>query len=223
MIQFYQYGVMDYHEAWTKMRDFTMSRTDAAADEIWALEHPPVYTLGLAGKSTHILTPPDAPIVRTDRGGQVTYHGPGQLVFYTLLDLRRLGLGARRLVDLLEQAVIDYLAEHRIDAIGAQGVRGVYTPEGKIASIGLRVRRGCCYHGVSLNVDVEPGAFDCINVCGEEDIAISRLIDYGVAADKAQVANDMFHHLRDRLSAPDSSPSAQSPQSRRQPDITGEK
>ncbi|ESQ17512.1 MAG: hypothetical protein N838_00135 [Thiohalocapsa sp. PB-PSB1] len=159
------------------MRRFTDQRDSRSDDQLWLLEHPPVFTLGQAGRLEHVRSPGDIPVLQTDRGGQVTYHGPGQLVAYLLLDLRRAGIGVKRLVHLLEESVITLLAEQGIDASTRLGAPGVYVNSAKIASIGLRVRRGCCYHGIALNVDLDLEPFQRINPCGYPGLQVTRLID----------------------------------------------
>jgi len=170
-------GLVDYESTWRDMQRFTDTRTPTTRDEIWFLEHPPVFTLGMNGRREHVLAPGDIPVVPVDRGGQVTYHGPGQLVVYPLLDLRRLGLGVRELVMRLENAVIELAAGYGVDAVGRRDAPGVYVGGKKLASIGLRVRRGCSYHGLALNVvnDLEP--FSRINPCGFEGLQVIRIAD----------------------------------------------
>lgn len=164
------------------MRAFTDARTSETPDELWLVEHPPVFTLGQAGRSEHLLDPGDTPVVVTDRGGQVTWHGPGQVVLYTLLDLARPKLGVRALVTALERSVIDLLGEYGIEARARTDAPGVYVEEAKIAALGLRVRRGRCYHGLALNVacDLEP--FTRIAPCGFRGLRVTRLADHGVSA-----------------------------------------
>lgn len=156
----------DYDPIWQQMKAFTHARDEHTTDEIWLLEHPPVFTQGLAGKAEHVLNPKNIPVVQTDRGGQVTYHGPGQLMVYTLIDLHRLNLGTRDFVIKLEQTVIDLLADFGIEAAGKRDAPGVYVEGAKICSIGLRVRRGRAYHGIALNVDMDLSPFKLINPCG---------------------------------------------------------
>ena len=170
-------GLLPYLPAWQAMQAYTERRDATAADEIWLLEHPPVFTQGLNGKAHHLLAPGDIPVIPVDRGGQVTYHGPGQLVAYLLVDLRRRGWGVRHMVDLMEQAVIRLLAGYGIDAHARRDAPGVYVEAAKIASLGLRVRRGCCYHGLSLNVSADLEPFTRINPCGYADLAVTRLAD----------------------------------------------
>jgi lipoyl(octanoyl) transferase len=173
-------GRADYEPVWRAMQAFTKARDDATADELWFVEHPPVFTLGLAAKPEHVLDAGAIPVVRIDRGGQVTYHGPGQLVAYALLDLRRAGYGVKELVRRLEQSVVDLLAGYRVEGARQAGMPGVYVGGAKIAAIGLRVSRGCTYHGISLNVDADLAAFARINPCGYPGLAATRLADLGV-------------------------------------------
>lgn len=168
-------GVTDYQKTWKNMRDFTDSRNNASIDEIWILQHPPVFTQGLAGKSEHILDSHDIPIIQTDRGGQVTYHGPGQLVVYVLIDLKRKQLHARELVRKLENSVIDLLAQLSITANGKCDAPGVYVHNEKICSIGLRVRKGSSYHGIALNVDMDLTPFHYINPCGYQGMKMTQI------------------------------------------------
>jgi lipoyl(octanoyl) transferase len=188
-----------YEPTWRAMQRFTDERTEETADEIWMVEHPPVFTLGLNASREHLLRPGDIDIVQIDRGGQVTYHGPGQLVIYPLLDLRRLKLGVRDLVVALENAVIDYVAERGVTAAGSRQAPGVYVDGAKLASIGLRIRRGASYHGMSLNVSMDLAPFERINVCGYQGLRVTRLNDLGVADDVAGVARDLTPHLLRRL------------------------
>jgi lipoyl(octanoyl) transferase len=160
------------------MRDFTDRRTRETADELWLVQHPPVFTQGQAGRPEHLLNPGDIPVVQTDRGGQVTYHGPGQLVAYPLLDLRRLGLGVRDLVNLLESSVIQFLAKWNLAAVARPDAPGVYVDGRKIASLGLRVRHGCSFHGVSLNIHMELAPFLRINPCGYNGLQMTQLADW---------------------------------------------
>jgi lipoyl(octanoyl) transferase len=170
-------GLVDYEATWRSMQKFTDQRDAGSDDEVWFLEHPPVFTLGLNGRREHVLAPGDIPVLHVDRGGQVTYHGPGQLVVYPLLDLRRLGIGARDLVSSLENAVIELCAGFGIHAVARPDARGVYVEGRKLASIGLRIRRGCSYHGLALNAvnDLEP--FSRINPCGYQGLQLVRLAD----------------------------------------------
>ena len=178
------------------MRDFTMARSAETADELWQVEHPPVYTLGVAAKPEHLpRTNNGIPVVKTDRGGQITYHGPGQVVIYTLLDLRRRNLGVRALVRKLEQAVIELLKAYRIEAKGREDAPGVYVAGAKVAALGLRIRNGCCYHGLSLNVDMDLSPFDAINPCGYPGLAVTQLRELGVPDSPDAVANKLLEKL----------------------------
>ncbi len=181
------------------MQRFTEIRDPSTPDEIWFVEHPPVFTLGLNASREHLLAPADIPVVQIDRGGQVTYHGPGQLVIYPLIDLQRLRLGVRALVMALESAVIDYVAGFGIVASGSREAPGVYVAGAKLASIGLRIRRGSSYHGMALNVSLDPEPFGRINVCGHRGLAVTRLGDLGVGADVNTVARDLTPHLLQHL------------------------
>lgn len=181
------------------MQDFTEQRTAATADELWFLEHPPVFTLGRNGKEEHLLDPGTIPVIRVDRGGQVTYHGPGQLVVYTLLDLRRRQLGVQSLVNRLEQAVIDLLAAQAVPAHRRAGAPGVYVEGRKIAALGLRVRRGCSFHGLSLNVDMDLAPFARINPCGYRDLEVTQLADLGVCTTPAALSTALQDHLEEQL------------------------
>jgi lipoyl(octanoyl) transferase len=188
-------GLAAYEPTWRAMQKFTDERQDETADEIWFVEHPPVFTLGLNASREHLLAPGDIPVVQIDRGGQVTYHGPGQLMIYPLLNLRRLKLGVRDLVVALENAVIAYAAEVGISAAGSRQAPGVYVDGAKLASVGLRIRRGACYHGMALNVSLDPKPFERINVCGYKDLRVTRLADHGVSAAVDRVAADLTPHL----------------------------
>lgn len=172
------------------MQAFTDERGPETPDELWLLEHPPVYTLGMNADPLHVLAAGDIPVLRIDRGGQVTYHGPGQLVAYPLLDLRRAGLGVRDLVTALETSVIRYAACCGITATLRPGAPGVYVDGAKLASIGIRVRRGCSYHGLALNVDMDLGPFRRINPCGYEGLSMTQLADWGVASSVEAVAGE---------------------------------
>jgi len=168
-------GLLAYEPVWRAMHRFTDARTADTADELWSVQHPPVFTQGQAGKPEHLLAPGDIPVIQVDRGGQVTYHGPGQIVLYPLLDLRRLGLGVRELVTLIEQALIDTLADFGLEAQRQAGAPGVYVGAAKIAALGLRVRRGCSFHGLAFNIDMDLAPFGLINPCGYEGLAVTQL------------------------------------------------
>ena len=172
-------GLSEYEPVWRAMQAFTDGRQASTLDEIWFVEHPPVFTLGLNAGREHLLAPGDIPVVQIDRGGQVTYHGPGQLLVYPLIDLRRRRLNVRELVVALEDAVIAYVAELGLKAQGSRAAPGVYVDGAKLASVGLRIRRGSSYHGLALNVALDLEPFERINVCGHRGLAVTRLIDHG--------------------------------------------
>ena len=198
-------GFAPYEPTWRAMQAFTDNRESSTPDEIWFVEHPPVFTLGLNASREHLLAPGDIPVVQIDRGGQVTYHGPGQLVVYPLVDLRRRRLSVRELVVALEDAVIAYAAELGVTAQGSRAAPGVYVDGAKLASVGLRIRRGASYHGLALNVSLDLEPFERINVCGHRELAVTRLADHAarVAAlgDDAMdtVANGLTPHLLRQL------------------------
>jgi lipoyl(octanoyl) transferase len=174
-------GLAEYTSTWHAMQAFTATRDAESPDEIWLLQHPPVFTLGQAGKREHILADLDIPVIAIDRGGQVTYHGPGQVVAYVMLDLRRRGYGVKELVRRLEQAAIDLLADLAVAAERLAGAPGVYVGGAKIAALGLRVRNGCSYHGLSLNVAMDLAPFSAINPCGYPGLAVTQTRDLGIA------------------------------------------
>ncbi len=186
----------DYETVWKEMRAFCDSRGADAADEMWLLQHAPVYTLGQAGRAEYLLRENGIPLVRSDRGGQITYHGPGQLVAYLMLDLRRRGWGARRLARAIENAVIALLAEYGIAAEGKPDAPGVYIRGAKIAALGLRIRRGCTYHGMSFNVDMDLSPFDDIAPCGFAGLRATQLADHAAAPPLSAVQEDLARHLR---------------------------
>lgn len=192
-------GVCYYLDTWQSMRAFTDSRVATSQDELWLLEHPPVFTLGQAGRREHILDAGNIPVIQTDRGGQVTYHGPGQLVAYVLLDLGRAHLGIKALVNLLEAAVIDLLGELGIDAEARPGAPGVYVQGAKIASLGLRVRRHCSYHGLALNLDMDLEPFSRINPCGYPGLTVTHLADFGLDMTMDKVQLRLAYALSRRL------------------------
>ena len=193
-------GLSPYTDTWQAMKSFTEARTAKTPDEIWLLEHPPVYTYGVAGRAEHLPAPETAvPLIKVDRGGQVTYHGPGQLVAYVLVDLRSRGLTVRGLVRCIEQAVIDLLAELGIVGERSDGAPGVYVDGAKIAALGLRVRRGCAYHGVALNVDMDLSPFGDIDPCGYPDMRVTQLRDLGVRTPIGHVAERLVSNLQKQL------------------------
>jgi lipoyl(octanoyl) transferase len=188
-------GRVRYEPIWETMRFFNQARGPATPDEIWLLQHEPVFTLGLAGRHEHVLDPGDIPVVHCDRGGQVTYHGPGQVVAYLMLDLRRRNLGVKELVRRIEQAVIELLGGYRIAGARRAGMPGVYVGGAKVAAVGLRIAHGCSYHGVALNVDVDLAPFACIDPCGYPGLATTRLADLGVTEDPQQVEQRLLEAL----------------------------
>ena len=194
-----QLGLVDYTPTWQAMQVFTDSRTPATPDELWCVEHPPVYTLGLAGKPEHLIMPSSIEVVKCDRGGQVTYHGPGQLVVYLLIDFKRMGIGVRELVRRIEQAIIDMLGELGIAAYGDVNAPGVYVGGEKIASLGLRIKNGAVYHGLSLNVDMDLTPFLWINPCGYAGLKVTQIKDQGVALTVAQAAERLLPQLERHL------------------------
>ena len=188
-------GLQNYQETWEAMLAFTQSRTNDTEDELWLLEHPPVFTFGQAGKKEHLLNPHDIPVIQTDRGGQVTYHGPGQLIAYVLVDLRRNHCGIRALVTQLEQAVIATLKEYGVMGVSYRERPGVYVQEKKIASIGLRVKRGCSYHGLSFNIDMDLTPFSYINPCGYQGLQMTQLRDFIPRASVQATADILSQHV----------------------------
>ncbi len=188
MLEIRDLGLQDYESTWQAMQRFTQHRDAQTADEIWITEHPPVYTLGLNGKREHLLNTCTIQVINSDRGGQVTYHGPGQLIIYTLLDIKRLNLGVRQLVTLLEQAVIVSLAQYGIIAVARPDAPGVYVKDKKIGSIGLRIKKNCSYHGLSLNNCMDLRPFDHINTCGYSGLEVTQLADLGVTVSNADLA-----------------------------------
>jgi lipoyl(octanoyl) transferase len=192
-------GLVDYEPTWRAMQRFTDQRGDATPDEIWLLQHPPVFTLGMAAKPEHLLRDIGVPVVRIDRGGQVTYHGPGQLVAYLLLDLRRRNFKVRELVRRMEQALIDLLAGYGVSAERRAGAPGVYVGEAKIAALGLRVRNGCSYHGLALNVDMDLAPFAAINPCGYAGLAVTQLADQARNCNIDAVSDRLLESLKNNL------------------------
>ena len=200
-------GRVDYEPTWRAMVDFTAQRNVETPDELWCCAHPPVYTLGQAGKPEHLLVDIGIPLVKIDRGGQITYHGPGQVVIYLLLDLARRGVKVRELVTGIEQAVIDLLAEKGIAAMRQNGAPGVYVaamepadgPLAKVAALGLRVRKGCCYHGVSLNVDMDLSPFTAINPCGYPGLRVTQTRDLGLSLTPQQASEALAKRLIEQL------------------------
>lgn len=192
-------GLQPYEPSLQAMQDFTDSRDAETVDEIWLLQHEPVFTQGQAGKDEHLLQQTHIPIIKTDRGGQVTYHGPGQLIAYMLIDLKRLGIGVRQLVTLMEEAIIDTLAQWQVTAYGKPDAPGVYVNNAKIASLGLRVRKGCSFHGLALNVDMDLEPFLTINPCGYAGLDMAQLADFADQPTVATVSEQLLHHLTKKL------------------------
>ncbi len=188
-------GMVEYQPTWDAMKQFTAQRSPDTPDEIWLLQHPPVYTQGQAGRPEHLLNARGIPVVKIDRGGQITYHGPGQIVAYLLLDLRRRGLNVRQLVRLMEQAVINLLAEYQVTAAGREEAPGVYVGDAKIAALGLKIKNGCCYHGLSFNVDMDLAPFSYINPCGYAGLRVTQARDVGVPATMEQLQQQLAQHL----------------------------
>jgi lipoyl(octanoyl) transferase len=192
-------GLVDYKPTWRAMQDFTAQRDADTPDELWLLQHPAVFTLGMAADRSHVLAAGSVPVVQTDRGGQVTYHGPGQLVMYTLIDIRRLALSVRALVQLCEQCVVDLVAAHGITAVGRRDAPGVYVIGRKLASIGMRIRRGASYHGLALNVNMDLTPFSRINPCGMAGMEVTQLHDLGVPGNVEEVGGQIAAIFERRL------------------------
>jgi lipoyl(octanoyl) transferase len=198
-IAFRELGQRDYAPTLQTMRDFTLQRHAGTQDEIWLLEHPPVFTLGLAGKLEHLIAPSGIPVVNIDRGGQVTYHGPGQLVAYLLLDLNRRPYKVRQLVERMENAIIALLADYGLHGERIAGAPGVYVGGAKIAALGLRVQKGCTYHGLAINVDMDLAPWQAINPCGYPGMAVTQLRDFVPDVKMADVIPKLRDHLRTSL------------------------
>ncbi|MCF7969881.1 MAG: lipoyl(octanoyl) transferase LipB [Methylococcaceae bacterium] len=188
-------GRQEYQGCWQAMQDFTLSRDQDTADEIWIVEHEPVFTQGLNGQPEHLLQTSDIPLVNTDRGGQITYHGPGQLVVYTLIDIQRRQLGVRQLVSILEQAMIDALAQYGLKSEAKPDAPGVYIAGEKIGSVGLRIKKGSSYHGLSLNNCMDLSPFRYINPCGYQGLQVTQLADQGVRINTSELAVPVVHSI----------------------------
>ena len=188
-------GLAEYASTYQAMRRFTDTREMRTPDELWVLEHPPVYTVGIAGRAEHFPRSGEVPVERVDRGGQITYHGPGQAIVYTLIDLARRGLTVRGMVSLIEQAVIEVLAAHGVGAERRNGAPGLYVDGAKIAALGLRVRRGCCYHGVALNVDMDLAPFSAIDPCGYPGLAVTQTRAHGVLAGATEMGDELARRI----------------------------
>ena len=188
-------GRQDYVPLWREMQAFTDTRDDDTPDEIWFVEHPPVFTMGLNASEEHLLAPGDIPVVQIDRGGQVTFHGPGQLMVYPLIDLRRSNIGVRTLVTALEQSVVELVAEHAVEAAADPKAPGVYVDGDKLASVGLRIRRGSSFHGMALNVDIDLEPFSRINPCGYAELKMTDLQHLGIDLDLEHAAEKLLPHF----------------------------
>lgn len=197
-----QLGLTDYESAWQEMQAFTANRIDSTPDELWLLEHPPVFTLGRNGKQEHLHRTGDIPVISVDRGGQVTYHGPGQLIAYTLLNIKRRQLGVQSLVRLLEQTVIDLLSDYSLSAQRRKQAPGVYIDDRKVAALGLRIRKGCSFHGLSLNVDMDLSPFTMIDPCGYSGLEVTQLRDLGIDAPMETLSTQFRTHFERLLDQP---------------------
>jgi len=203
--QVHTLGLVDYQTTWDAMKKFTAERGADTRDEIWLVQHSPVYTQGLAGKPEHLLHSTKIPVIKIDRGGQITYHGPGQIVAYMLLDLRRWKINVRQLVRLMEQAVIDLLAEYGVAAQHREDAPGVYVADAKIAALGLKIKNGCCYHGLSFNVDMDLTPFANINPCGYAGLRVTQACEVGITDAinelQALLAQNLVHGLQRHVEA----------------------
>jgi lipoyl(octanoyl) transferase len=191
-------GVADYETVWHEMQAFTDSRGKETPDQLWLVQHPPVFTQGQAGKAEHILAPGDIPVIQVDRGGQVTYHGPGQIVAYPLIDIRRKGMGVREFVNRIEESIIRVLSAYGVDGQRIAGAPGIYVDGNKVASLGLRVRRGCTFHGLAFNIDMDLEPFQRINPCGFEGLQVTQLSDLAEVSFE-QVEQKLIESLADQL------------------------
>ena len=192
-------GLCDYQPTWQAMKDFTHNRSEQTRDEIWLLQHRPVFTQGIAGKPEHLLDDHGITVIKTDRGGQITYHGPGQIIAYLLLDIRRLKLGVRELVRQMENAVIGVLQDYHVQAAGRAEAPGVYVGKAKIASLGLKIRKNFCYHGIALNVDMDLTPFSYINPCGYQGLQVTQTKDLGIPDGVEILSVKLAHHLQETL------------------------
>ena len=192
-------GITPYQETWQAMSNFTEQRDQNTIDEIWLVEHSPVFTQGLAGKAEHLLTNSNIPVVKSDRGGQITYHAPGQLIAYLLINIRRKDFNVRSLVTIIEQAIIDVLADHNVNAIAKPDAPGVYVDGKKIASLGLKIRKGCSFHGLALNVDMDLSPFLQINPCGYAGLEMTQCRDLGITSSVAELSPLLIEKLNQNL------------------------
>lgn len=195
-----QLGIQEYQSTWQAMQDFTKKRDENTQDEIWLLEHPSVYTLGRNGKKEHLLNKTNIPVIKVDRGGQITYHGPGQLIAYLLIDLKRRKLGVRQFVTLIEESIIELLAKYSISANSDKHAPGVYVDKKKIAALGIRVSKGCTTHGLSLNIDMDLIPFNNINPCGYEGLEITQCSQLGISEKTDDIQNELIGILIKKIS-----------------------
>ncbi|HIM95577.1 MAG TPA: lipoyl(octanoyl) transferase LipB [Gammaproteobacteria bacterium] len=192
-------GLQDYTQTWSAMKNFTQTRDINTEDELWIVEHPSVFTQGISGKVEHLLENSDIPVVSTDRGGQITYHGPGQLIVYCLIDLKRLGIGVKKMVSLIEVSIMDLLAKHQIESHIKTGAPGVYVDGAKIAALGLKIKNGRTYHGLSLNVAMELSAFAQINPCGYQGLKVTQMCDLTDNISLESIANELTQILSNHV------------------------
>ena len=192
-------GLQDYTQTWNAMKNFTQARDVNTEDELWIVEHPSVFTQGISGKAEHLLENSNIPVVSTDRGGQITYHGPGQLIVYCLIDLKRLGIGVKKMVSLIELSIMDLLAKHQIESHTKTGAPGVYVDGAKIAALGLKVKNGRTYHGLSLNVAMELSAFAQINPCGYQGLKVTQMCDLTDNISLESIANELTQILSNHV------------------------
>ena len=192
-------GLQDYLPVVEDMQRYTLDRDEHSSDQIWQCQHPPVYTQGLNGKAEHLIRENNIPVINTDRGGQVTYHGPGQIINYVLIDIQRLGIGVNEFVNRIEQSIIDLLSEYELHGERMQGAPGVYVDGKKIAALGLRIKHGRSYHGLSLNVDMDLSPFSDINPCGYPELEVTQLKDLGVTEDIEAINKRLLRHLQINL------------------------
>jgi len=192
-------GLQDYTQTWSAMKNFTQTRDVNTEDELWIVEHPSVFTQGISGKVEHLLENSDIPVVSTDRGGQITYHGPGQLIVYCLIDLKRLGIGVKKMVSLIEVSIMDLLAKHQIESHIKTGAPGVYVDGAKIAALGLKIKNGRTYHGLSLNVAMELSAFAQINPCGYQGLKVTQMCDLTDNISLESIANELTQILSNHV------------------------
>lgn len=201
-IQIKDLGIQEYLTIYDRMREFNDQRDSDTHDEIWLLEHPPVYTLGLAGKIENLLNTKNIPVINTDRGGQVTYHGPGQLIVYLLIDIKQQPYSIKKFVSLIEKSIIDCLGGYEINAERISGSPGVYVNGEKIAALGVRIKRGCTYHGLALNIDMDLKPFEGINPCGHEGLVCTQLLKHKKGVAFTEVKRKLTHHLIENLDKP---------------------